>query len=135
MTRAQLSPPPLKNTFWVEPGRLLAGEYPGAGSERAGRARIRKLLNLGVGCFIDLTSVDELEPYEQWLPGPSARDSVAYLRKPIRDHSLPERIEHTIEILDEIDAALAEGRIVYLHCRAGIGRTNLIAGCWLSRHG
>ena len=135
MIRAQLSPPPLKNTFWVEPGRLLAGEYPGAGSERAGRARIRKLLNLGVGCFIDLTSVDELEPYEQWLPGPSARDSVAYLRKPIRDHSLPERVEHTIEILDEIDAALAEGRIVYLHCRAGIGRTNLIAGCWLSRHG
>ena len=23
-------PTPLPNTFWIEPGRLLAGEYPGA---------------------------------------------------------------------------------------------------------
>jgi ADP-ribosylglycohydrolase len=135
MPQTGFPPPPLENTFWVEPNRLLAGEYPGAGSERAARARIRKLLDLGVGCFIDLTSADELEPYERWLPGPYGRDSVTYLRKPLRDHSLPERVEHTIEILDEIDAALAEGRIVYLHCRAGIGRTNLIAGCWLARHG
>jgi ADP-ribosylglycohydrolase len=135
MTAEQFPPPPLENTFWVEPGRLLAGEYPGAGPESSARARIRKLLDLGVACFIDLTSVGELESYERWLPGPYGRDSVAYLRKPIRDHSLPERVEHTIEILDEIDAALAEDRIVYLHCRAGIGRTNLIAGCWLSRHG
>jgi len=22
--------PPLANSFWIEPGRLLAGEYPGA---------------------------------------------------------------------------------------------------------
>jgi ADP-ribosyl-[dinitrogen reductase] hydrolase len=135
MPQGQFPPSPLENTYWVEPGRLLAGAYPGAGPESSVRARIRKLLDLGVGCFIDLTSAGELEPYERWLPGPYGRDSVAYLRKPIRDHSLPERAEHTTEILDEIDAALAEGRIVYLHCRAGIGRTNLIAGCWLSRHG
>jgi len=130
-----LPPPPLENTFWVEPGRLLAGAYPGAGTERSARARIRKLLDLGVSCFIDLTSEGELDPYQRWLPGPYGRDSVAYLRKPVRDHSLPARVEQTIGILDEIDAALEEGRIVYLHCRAGIGRTNLIAGCWLSRHG
>jgi ADP-ribosylglycohydrolase len=36
------------------------------------------------------------------------------------------------EILDALDGALAEGRSVYLHCRAGIGRTNLVAGCWLA---
>jgi ADP-ribosyl-[dinitrogen reductase] hydrolase len=135
MPQTRFPPSPLENTFWVEPGRLLAGEYPGAGPEPVARARIRKLLDLGVACFIDLTSAGELEPYERWLPGPYGRDAVAYLRKPVRDHSLPERVEHTIEILDEIDAALAEDRIVYLHCRAGIGRTNLIAGCWLSRHG
>ncbi len=135
MPKTRDYPPPLENTYWVDPGRLLAGAYPGAGSERAASARIRKLLDAGVRCFVDLTAVGELEPYERWLPGPYGRDTVAYVRKPIRDHSLPERAEHTIEILDEIDAALAEGRIVYLHCRAGIGRTNLVAGCWLARHG
>jgi ADP-ribosylglycohydrolase len=36
------------------------------------------------------------------------------------------------EILAALDGALAEGRCVYLHCRAGIGRTNLVAGCWLA---
>jgi len=128
-------PPPLENTYWVEPGRLLAGEYPGAGPEQVARARIRKLLDAGIGCFIDLTEPGELEPYERWLPGPYGRDAVAYVRKPIPDHALPARPEQTREILDEIDAALGEGRTVYLHCRAGIGRTNLVAGCWLARRG
>ena len=36
------------------------------------------------------------------------------------------------EILDALDGALAAGRSVYLHCRAGIGRTNLVAGCWIA---
>ena len=130
------SPPaPVESAYWVEPGRLLAGEYPGSGAESAVRSRIRKLLDAGISCFIDLTEPGELEPYERWLPGPYGRDSVAYVRKPIADHALPTRPEHTREILDEIDAALAEGRNVYLHCRAGIGRTNVVVGCWLARRG
>jgi ADP-ribosylglycohydrolase len=36
------------------------------------------------------------------------------------------------EILTALDAELAGGRCVYLHCRAGIGRTNVVAGCWLA---
>ena len=135
MPHRQAPPPPLENAYWVEPGRFLAGEYPGAGPEQVARSRVRKLLDAGIGCFIDLTAPGELEPYERWLPGPYGRDAVTYLRKPIPDHSLPGQPEHTAEILDEIDAALAEGRAVYLHCRAGIGRTNLVVGCWLARHG
>ncbi|MBS1199791.1 MAG: ADP-ribosylation/Crystallin [Proteobacteria bacterium] len=135
MPHRQPPPPPLENAYWVEPGRLLAGEYPAAGPEQVARARIRKLLDAGIGCFLDLTEPGELESYERWLPGPYGRDAVAYLRKPIPDHSLPARPEHTREILDEIDAALAEGRSVYVHCRAGIGRTNLVVGCWLARRG
>ena len=128
-------PAPFENAYWVEPGRFLAGEYPGGRNENAARARIRRLLEAGIDCFVDLTAPGELESYERWLPGPYGRQSVVYLRKPIRDHALPERPEHTVEILDEIDAALAEGRRVYLHCRAGIGRTNLVVGCWLARRG
>jgi len=135
MPHRRTPPPPLENSYWVEPGRFLAGEYPGAGPEQVGRGRVRKLLDAGIGCFIDLTAPGELEPYEGWLPGPYGRDAVTYIRKPVPDHSLPARPAHTAEILDEIDAALAEGRAVYLHCRAGIGRTNLVVGCWLARHG
>ena len=38
-------------------------------------------------------------------------------------------------IQDEIASALAAGRNVYIHCRAGIGRTGLVAGCFLVEQG
>jgi protein-tyrosine phosphatase len=39
------------------------------------------------------------------------------------------------EILDELAAAIDEGRTVYVHCRGGIGRTGTVVGCWLVRGG
>ncbi len=127
--------PPIPNSYWAVPGRLLAGEYPAGRSDEATESRLRRLLEAGIDCFVDLTAPGELPPYERLLPGPYSRGAIAYLRKPIRDHGLPESAAQMTELLDEIDAALADGRRVYLHCRAGIGRTNLVVGCWLARHG
>ncbi len=132
MTR---EPPPLANCYWVEPGRILAGEYPAGASEEATLDRLQRLQDAGIDCFIDLTEPGEMDAYERFLPGPYARDPVVYLQKPIPDHGLPQSAEQMQEILDELDAALAEGRVIYLHCRAGIGRTNLVAGCWFSSRG
>jgi ADP-ribosylglycohydrolase len=135
MDRMAAPPAPVDNAYWVEPGRLLAGAYPGAGGEEATRSRLSRLREAGIDCFLDLTEPGELAPYEQLLPGPYGRDAVVYLRKPIRDHGLPRDTGEMVEILDELDAALEEGRRVYLHCRAGIGRTNVVVGCWLARRG
>jgi protein-tyrosine phosphatase len=38
------------------------------------------------------------------------------------------------QILDEIDAQLAAGRPVYVHCWGGKGRTGTVIGCYLIRH-
>jgi len=38
-------------------------------------------------------------------------------------------------ILAGIDAELAAGRRVYVHCHAVIGRTGTVAACWLVEHG
>jgi ADP-ribosyl-[dinitrogen reductase] hydrolase len=38
-------------------------------------------------------------------------------------------------ILDALDTELAAGRSVYVHCRAGIGRTGMVIACHLIRHG
>ena len=55
---------PLANTYWVDPGRFAAGEYPGAWDRGEAAARLRTLLQAGIDCFIDLTQRDEgLEPY------------------------------------------------------------------------
>ena len=40
-----------------------------------------------------------------------------------------------VQILDDLDQALADGHRVYLHCFGGIGRTGTVVGCYLVRHG
>src|SRR6185437_8143894 len=39
------------------------------------------------------------------------------------------------EILDCLHDALQSGRCVYIHCRAGIGRTGTVVGCFLVERG
>jgi ADP-ribosylglycohydrolase len=123
---------PLRNTHWIEPGRLLAGEHPCGAGERATRKRIAKLVGAGIDCFLDLTEPGETEPYEQLLAGAAPGREIAYLRRPIPDHGVPGSDAVMRDILTALDEALAGGRTVYMHCRAGIGRTNLVAGCWMA---
>jgi ADP-ribosyl-[dinitrogen reductase] hydrolase len=127
--------PPPPGAYWVDPGRLLAGAYPGHGDPDIGAQRIRRLLELGIDWFVDLTWPDELPQYETLLPSPydPAARAVTYSRRPIRDHGVPTDPLQMVEILDEIEEALAGGRRVYVHCRAGIGRTGTVVGCLLAR--
>jgi len=129
---------PIPNAYWVRPGRLLAGEYPGDWNEEATRKKLRRLLEAGVTFFVDLTQAGEygLEPYTPALKKVAAELglSVTHRRLPIRDRGTPS-VEGMKLILDTIDAALAEGGVVYVHCYAGIGRTGTAVGCHLARHG
>ena len=123
------SPPdrPLPNTYWVIPGRILAGEYPGGADETDARARLARLHEAGIDSFVDLTEDGELPPYRHLLPKHSE-----YLRSAIVDTRVPNNVAQTQELLAAIRAALARERRVYVHCRAGIGRTGLIIGCFLA---
>ena len=112
------------------PDRLLAGEYPGSKSPEDTALRMQAFLQAGFNCFIDLTAPGEREPYDPHVP----RDAL-YLRKPIPDHDVPRQAEHMAEILAEIDAALRDDRKIYVHCRAGIGRTGTVIGCHLVNSG
>ena len=129
---------PIPDSYWVRPGQLLAGEYPSDWDDDVSREKLRLLLNVGVSLFVDLTQAGEygLEPYTLTLEEEAAATGrkVVHLRTSIRDRGTPSP-EQMTHILDTIDAALAGGRTVYVHCYAGIGRTGTVVGCYLVRHG
>ena len=109
--------------------RLLAGEYPGAADAASAERRMQAFAEQGIATFVDLTHpADALAPYEHLLPADGRR-----IAHPIVDLGTT-TIPHMTRILDDVDAALADDRSVYVHCWGGIGRTGTVVGCWLVRH-
>ena len=126
-------PRPIDTTYWVVPGRFLVGEHPGSRSRARSMDRLRRFLEAGITCFIDLTEPDESLAYDRLLPPETAAGRpIEYLRQPIPDHGVPADRATMDRILAMLDDALATGHCVYLHCRAGIGRSAMVAGCWLA---
>ena len=122
----------IEHCYWVVENKLLAGEYPRTKERNSSQKKIDALIRAGVTLFIDLTEETEgLLPYGDFI---KSHKEVLHRRLPIRDVSTPLSQEVTIEILDAIDAEIAKGGIVYVHCWGGVGRTGLIVGCWLARH-
>lgn len=127
---------PIPESYWVEPGRLLAGEYPGSHDPELMRRRLDAFLETGINTFIDLTQPHEHVPYEAVLKEQARiyRVHATYHRFGIPDRRVPAR-ETMSAILDATDRALSSGGRVYLHCWGGVGRTGMAVGCYLVRHG
>jgi rhodanese/phosphatase family protein len=121
---------PLPNTYWVLPGRLLAGEHPYGKDDADTLRRLDQLRDAGINYFVDLTEENEMPSYRGLLPEQSH-----YLRCSIRDTEVPAAIEHMQELQSRIRTALKLDRRMYVHCRAGIGRTGLVIGCYLAEEG
>jgi polymorphic toxin system DSP-PTPase phosphatase-like protein len=113
----------------IEPGRLIAGRHPCAAGAENAPSELEDLVSAGVTLFLDLTQKGELDPYAP-LVSPPAR----YLNIPMRDFSVP-TADELVSTLDEIDSELRAGGLVYVHCWAGCGRTGVVVGSWLVRHG
>jgi hypothetical protein len=118
--------------------QLLGGQSSKSRNGLSGHARLSHLLDAGVTVFLDLTEEQEkdLLPYAPTLLA-IADDmgrTVQYQRMPVRDFGTP-TADQMCDILNLLDAAIADGQTVYLHCGAGIGRTGTVVGCYLVRHG
>ncbi|MDH3915668.1 MAG: hypothetical protein OES37_05870 [Chromatiales bacterium] len=128
---------PHTNTYWLEPSRILAGEYPGDEDEAFCVRRLETYLDCGISDFLDLTTPGELQPYDGLLArlGERSGTEIGYARFPIVDRSVPDSLEQMREILDEVDRRVDAGGTVYVHCWGGVGRTGTVLGCYLVRQG
>ena len=127
------------DSYWVQPGRLLAGPYPGAASKAEAVAKLDAFLDAGVTCFVDLTEEGEgppLHPYSSLLRQRATKrgNRVTHLRMPIRDVDVPTAWQMRA-ILGAVRLALEEGETVYVHCWGGVGRTGTVVGCLLVEDG
>jgi ADP-ribosyl-[dinitrogen reductase] hydrolase len=133
-----LAPAPLPRSYWVLPGKLLAGAYPGREAVPGGPAgAVDRLLGAGVDAFLDLTEDGEggRGSYAGLLGARSSSTGIKVERRaaPSKDMSSdPEAIHRA---LGELDALLAAGRTPYVHCQGGLGRTGTVVASWLVEKG
>ena len=128
---------PIPNCYCLADGRVFGGEYPGSLERADAREKIGALLDAGITVFVDLTTpADRMAPYDAILAEEAAARGIEAVRVPVpmpdMDVATPDVMHR---ILDEIDARVTEGRRVYVHCWGGVGRTGLVVGCHLVRHG
>jgi rhodanese-related sulfurtransferase len=126
--RGDAMPRPHGNTYWLWPGHILAGEHPAKGGDHELPETLQLFAQAGITHFIDLTApTDPIQPY---LPLAGA----VRINHPITDFGVPSPLQMQ-SILDSIQAALQQGGKVYVHCKAGIGRTGTVAATWLIEQG
>jgi len=128
-------PTPFPHSYWVRPGLLLAGAYPGDPDGEKAKIKLRALKEAGIRHVVSLMEPDETAlgvPFRPYTPE-LAGSGITFSTHPICDVSVPSR-ERMAAILDDIDAALDSGRPVFVHCWGGRGRTGTVIGCWLRRH-
>ena len=134
---------PFARSYWVVPGKFLAGYYPGDIDVYEKERKLRNLLASGIRYIINLMEETERdwygEPFGNYHPHfiQYAREidiEVTCVRRPIRDMHIPACQEMKI-ILNEIDLVVENKNPVYVHCLGGKGRTGTVVGCYLMRQG
>ena len=138
-----IHPLPFARSYWVVPGKFLAGFYPGDLDPAQATAKLEALISAKVTTVINLMEVDEGNRSGQaFVTYDSQLSELATLRGRsciMERHPIPDMSVTTVPsmtaILDRIDAAMLGDGCVYVHCWGGKGRTGTVVGCWLARHG
>lgn len=134
---------PFPQSFWIHPGLLCAGAYPGAPDAATRDAKLQGLLDYGIRRVLSLMEPNEtdyggrpFEPYWPRLQALAAQRQVAVgrLNGAIRDAHPPQG-PMLLKILSSIESGLRAGVPTYVHCWGGHGRTGTVVACHLMQRG
>ena len=134
---------PFPRSYWVIPGKFLAGAYPGSTNPEEAKEKIEALIRSGIRSVINLMEKDEVDsngdlfsPYEEAFleMGKAFGLNLTCQRFPIKDLNVPSPLDMN-RILNEIDSSLSRDQPVFVHCWGGRGRTGMVVGCYLVRTG
>jgi protein-tyrosine phosphatase len=119
--------------YWIEGpwnGRLAIMPRPRGGDWL--EDEIRSWRQAGVDCVVSLLTADERSELELDGEGKAcAKEGLEYLSFPITDRGTPASRTAMLEFVRPLERKLALGHGVAIHCRAGIGRSALLAACLL----
>ena len=122
---------------WVDgpwPGRLAVSARPRGGDWLD--EELASWRNSGVDEIVSLLTPDEVDNVELHDEGKCSRETGMRFRSfPIVDRWIPESKKNALHLIENLDADLAAGRNVSIHCRQGIGRAGLIAASLLVARG
>ncbi len=149
-------PLPYPGTYWVVPGSLLAGAYPGTADSAEMDRRLNALIDAGIRSVIYLVdeSVNEddaenadvgdrtepmqaLEPYEDRLETlAEERGEIMEIGRYTIDIGSAAADQEMELILDAIDGEIeGSSHPTLVHCTNGNGYTGMVIGCYVARHG
>jgi len=120
------------HAWWIEPGRILAGEYPASPDPALHGVKLALLADAGIRTIVDLASPgDGRAAYDvDWTAIAEIRGlSFKRVHHPIPDLGVVDD-KGFQAIVNDIDREFADGRGVYVHCWGGVGRTGTVAGIW-----
>jgi protein-tyrosine phosphatase len=90
----------------------------------------------GVKVIVSLLEKDEiLELGLERQPAICAKHGIVYLHFPIPDRSIPDRDKNLHDLIKQVKERIALGDSTVVHCRMGIGRSSIIAGCLMVQDG
>jgi protein-tyrosine phosphatase len=114
----------------VEPHRLAISPRPRGGQWLA--SDIEAWRAAGVDTVVSLIEAAEERELELEQEAMLCRaHGIEFISFPIRDRSIPSSPDATASLIDWVVSDLRRGLGVAIHCRMGIGRSGLIAGCVL----
>ena len=115
--------------WWIEgigPGRLAIIERPRGGDWL--KIDVRDWKKSGLGIIVSALTSEETAEWDLLEEETSCKEmGLEFITFPIQDQNVPTSTKDVTALACRLAAAVTEGKGVGIHCRAGIGRSALLA--------